>query len=235
MKIEIWSDVVCPFCYIGKRHFEAALAQFTGKNKIEIEWKSFQLDSQYQHNEQESTDQTARLAKKYNRPYEEMKAMQQNIINTASTVGLDMKLFDAIQFNTLKAHRIIQKAKEKNLGDKAEETFFKSYFTDLKNLNNDAVLEEISLNIGLTKEDINDALTNDIYAFKVTQDIQEAQQIGVTGVPFFVFNRKYGISGAQPIEVFTQTLNQSFEEWENSSPKVTIQKGENSCDIDGNC
>ena len=229
MKIEIWSDVVCPFCYIGKRHFEAALKKFEKADEIEIEWKSFQLDPNFQFDPNTALDQTARLAQKYNRPYEEMKAMQQNIINTAANAGLDMKLFDSVQFNTFDAHCIIHKAKEKNLGNEAEEFFFKSHFTEVLDLNNQETLQSVALNIGLTKEDVQDALSNNRYALEVTQDIQEAQNLGITGVPFFVFDRKYGISGAQPVEAFSQTLEKSFEEWQKAaSPKLDFLNNGNS-------
>ena len=236
MKIEIWSDVVCPFCYIGKRNFEKSLEDFKHQKDIEIEWKSFQLDPSFIQNPNEKTDNTERLSKKYNKPYEDMKLMQENIINTAKNVGLEMRLFDSIQFNTFQAHRLIQKAKEKNLGSEAEEKFFKAHFTECLDLGNKEVLTKIAKEIGLNDAEITDALENDSYALAINKDIQEAQNIGVTGVPFFVINRKYGISGAQPTEAFTQTLEKAYEDWKATQPRyLLIEENGNSCSIDGKC
>ncbi len=236
LKIEIWSDVVCPFCYIGKRNFESALEKFPSKDKIEIEWKAFQLDPNFVQNHDEKLDLSQSLAKKYNRSVAEMEQMQQQITQTAKSVGLDYHFDKAITFNTFDAHKIIHKAKEKGLDDKAEELFFKAYFTEGKDIGNPSTLKDLALQIGLNEDEIKDALENDKYGYEVNQDIQEAQQLGVTGVPFFVMDRKYGVSGAQPVEAFTQTIEKAYEDWATNQKetKLDITSG-SSCSIDGTC
>ncbi len=236
LKIEIWSDVVCPFCYIGKRNFELALEKFQAKDKIEVEWKAFQLEPDFIQDKNQKQDLTDALAQKYNRSRAEIEQMQQQIIQTAKSVGLEYDFDKAIRFNTFDAHRIISKAKEKGLDDKAEETFFKAYFTDGLDLGDNTVITEVSKKIGLTEEDIKDALENDKYAYEVRKDIQESQEIGVRGVPFFVLDRKFGVSGAQPVEAFTQTLEKAYEDWSQKQQNIPLDISQgSSCSIDGNC
>lgn len=186
LKVEVWSDIVCPFCYIGKRNYEAALKDFQHASEIELEWKSYQLDPDFQQIPGEQYDLTAGLAKKYNRPVEAIKQMQAQITESAKAVGLTYDFDKAQTFNTFDAHRVLQMAKEHGLGDQLEEVFFKAYFTDGKDLGNLEVLKAEAQTVGLSSEDIEKALTDDAYAYKVNQDIQEAYNIGVTGVPFFV-------------------------------------------------
>lgn len=234
MKVEIWSDIMCPFCYIGKRNIETALAQFPEEKNIEIEWKSFQLDPSLP---QIATDNHEEyLAKRKGFPVEQVKGMLQHVTNTAKQAGLDFHLEESVIVNSYNAHRLIQFAKTKELGGEAEERFFKAYFTegiDLANLEN---LTALGKEIGLDEAELQMAFTDNQYAEKVNQDIEEARMIGVTGVPFFVFDRKYAVSGAQPPQAFLQALEQSFGEWQqqNLNTKLEVSKGE-SCDVDGNC
>jgi protein disulfide-isomerase len=138
--------------------------------------------------------------------------------------------------NSFKAHRLIQLAKTKGLGDAAEEALFKAYFTEGKNVSDMEALSSIALSIGLEASDVALALSEDQYAAAVTQDVLEAQQIGVQGVPFFVFDRKYAISGAQPVPAFTQTLEQAYQEWSSKQQATVLQVQQGpSCDIEGNC
>ncbi len=214
MKVEVWSDIMCPFCYIGKRNYEAALKQFADSNDIEIVWKSFQLDPDITQEAGKKVNVYQYLADRKGWSYEQSVKMHETVVQTAKNAGLEYNFDKAIVANSFNAHRLIQMAKTKGLGDKAEERFFFAYFTEGKDLGNPGVLTELGKEIGLTETDIKDALTNDEYAYSVNQDIQEAQNIGVNGVPFFVFNRKYAISGAQPIEYFLKTLEKSFAEWQ---------------------
>jgi len=236
MKIEIWSDIMCPFCYIGKRHFEAALKQFNHDNAIEIVWKSFQLDPTIPETAQKGLTTTEYLAQRKGMEAERIQEMNAHVTHMATNAGLDYHLDTAILYNSFKAHRIIQLAKTKGLGDIAEEAFFYAHFTLNKDLGDDDILLGIGKEIGFSESEINTALTDDQYALGVRQDIQEAQQIGVTGVPFFVFNRKYAVSGAQPTTVFLDTLHKSFAEWRNDNPlpKMDITGG-NVCTPDGEC
>jgi len=160
--------------------------------------------------------------------------MHEHVVAMANQAGLDYQLDKLVVANMVKAHRVIQFAKKKGLADRIEENMFKAYFTEGKNLADDDVLVAIGIASGLTKEEVIAALTDDFYAYEVDQDIQEARAIGVTGVPFFVFNRKYAISGAQPTEVFLDTLNKSYNEWlaTNPQPGLQITSGE-SCSTAG--
>lgn len=206
MKIEIWSDIMCPFCYIGKRHLEAALNQFPDES-FEIEWKSFQLDPTIVP--QPGKNVYEYLAERKGMSVEESKQMHAGVVARAAEVGLDYRFDKAVISNSFDAHRIIQLAKTKGLGDSMEEIFFKAYFTDGRDLNNKETLMELCVEVGLNALDVKEVLEDETrFANAVRNDISEAQQIGVRGVPFFVFDRKYAISGAQPIEHFEQTIQE---------------------------
>lgn len=218
MKVEVWSDIMCPFCYIGKRQYESALQQFADSNDIEIIWKSFQLDPTIPEEVETGTTVPGYLSKRKGISPEQVTAMHHQVTQMAEKAGLNYNLDTAMVFNSLKAHRIIQLAKTKGLGDVAEETFFYAHFTENKDLGDTQVLIELGNKIGLEEAEITDALTNVAYAASVRADIQEAAQLGVNGVPFFVFNRKYAVSGAQPVNAFLQTLEKSFGEWRKEHP-----------------
>lgn len=234
MKIEIWSDVMCPFCYIGKRNFENALEQFLDKNKLQVVWKSFQLDPSIP--EVQKDNYTDYLVRTKGMPKTQVDGMLDNVTQNAKYVGLDYDFDKAVMVNSLKAHRVTQFAKTKGLGEEAEERFFRAFFTEGENIADEDTLIKIGNEIGLTKENVKMAITNDKYLEMVHQDIQEARTIGVQGVPFFVFDRKYAVSGAQPPQAFLQTLNRSFTEWREANPeiKIEVSKGQ-SCSIDGVC
>ncbi|WP_447640386.1 MULTISPECIES: DsbA family oxidoreductase [Chitinophagaceae] len=237
LHIEVWSDVVCPFCYIGKRNLEKALSNFPHQNTISVEWKSYQLDPTFEQDPDQKLNLVASLAKKYNRPVAVIEESQKNIVRAAKEVGLHFDFDKAVTFNTFQAHRVIQKAKEIGLGDQAEETFFSAYFEQGEDLGNRAVLKNESVDrIGLTEQQFEDALSDQRYANKVLDDIKEAYQIGVQGVPFFVFDRKYAVSGAQPVAAFSETLQTAYDAWmRNQSTSITTVAQGPSCDLDGNC
>lgn len=236
LKIEVWSDVVCPFCYIGKKHLEDALETFEHKDEVEIEWKSYQLDPTFEQPAKKlSIDEM--LAKKYNKPVDAIRESQKNLVRSAKEVGLDFDFDSAVPFNTFQAHRVIQKAKEKGLGDRAEEIFFSNYFEQGKDLGKlDVLKKEAIESVGLSEADFSDAISNKVYADKVLDNLKEAYSIGVQGVPFFVFDRKYAVSGAQPVPAFVETLQATYDEWKakNNTTFKTVAQG-SSCDVNGNC
>lgn len=213
MTIEIWSDILCPFCFIGKRNLEAALAQFENRSQIEVVWKSFQLDPSIVIEDTHKDNVYQYLAKRKGWSYEQSVKIHEGVVEMAKNAGLTYNFEIAKVANSFNAHRIIQKAKSKALGDIAEEHFFLAYFTEGKDLTELKSLTEIGLSIGLTKLEVEEALTLDEFAYKVNEDIQEAREIGVNGVPFFVFNRQFAISGAQPPAAFLDVLKTSFESW----------------------
>lgn len=206
MKIEIWSDIMCPFCYIGKRQLETALAEFPNE-EFEIEWKSFQLDPSIEP--QSGKDVYTFLAERKGISVEQSIEMHKGVVERAKSVGLDYHFDKAIISNSLTAHRIIHLAKSKKLGDEMEEIFFKAYFTEGRDLNDAQTLIELGVKAGLDAAEVKEVVeNNNIYLNEVQEDITEAQQIGVQGVPFFVFDRKYAVSGAQPVEAFVNTIKE---------------------------
>lgn len=212
MKVEIWSDIMCPFCYIGKRHFEEALKQFPEADKVEIEWRSFQLDPTLP---KPASDQNVYeyLAQRKGISAEQSKRMHENVVQMALEAGLDYDFDNTVVANSFDAHRLIQFAKTKNLGDEAEERLFKAYFTEGKDMCARANLLQFAKEIGLDENETKKVLGSNAYTEEVKRDIEEAAQLGVRGVPFFVFNRKYAVSGAQPSEAFIGVLEKSFSEF----------------------
>ena len=234
MKIEIWSDVMCPFCYIGKRRFEDALQQFAHKDEVEVEWKSFQLNPDMKTDPSVNINQYLAEVKGWNLEYAQK--MNDHVTEMAAQVGLKYDFDKAVVANSFNAHRLSHLAKKHGLGDAAEEALFKAYFTEGKNIDDQDTLIGLGVSIGLNADELKQALDSDDFADDVKHDIAEARQLGIQGVPFFVMNNKYGVSGAQAVPVFSETLEKSFAEWqqENTKPALTIIEGE-SCRPDGNC
>ncbi|EPR67187.1 DsbA family oxidoreductase [Cyclobacterium qasimii] len=216
MKIEIWSDVVCPFCYIGKRRFEKALANFDQKDQIEVIYRSFQLNPEIKTD----TDKTVvqYLSESKGVPLEQAAEMTAYVTQQAAIEGLEYQMDHAVVANTFRSHRLLQLALDQGLQLETKERLLKAYFIEGKNIDDIPTLIELSNEIGLT--DVAETLQGDNYADEVERDILESKQFGIQGVPFFVFNRKYGISGAQEVKVFAEAIEQSFKEWV-ESPQPT--------------
>lgn len=232
LKIQIWSDVMCPFCYIGKRKIEEALSLFENKEAVVIEWKSFQLDPNFVATPNESI--VDHLAEKYRRDTDWAQSMIDNMTINAKNSGLDFHFEKAILANSRNAHRLLHLAKKHQLSNEVKELLFKAYLTDGLNVNDWKTLQEIGQKVGLPMEEINQLIDTDSYINEVRQDQQEAQALGVTGVPFFVFDNKYAVSGAQPTEIFLKTLEKAWEEGEFIAPIETdILSETNSCTIEG--
>ena len=234
MKIEIWSDVMCPFCYIGKRNLETALEQFAHNNHIEILWKSYQLDPSFPDTVTENYQEY--LVKRKGMTAEQVKGMLDNVTQSAKQVGLEYHLDQSVIVNSLNAHKLIQFAKTQDLGDEIEERLFRAFFTEGKNIADLATLTQLAKEISLDKSLVKTVFTDERYASLVKQDVQEAQQIGVQGVPFFVIDRKYAVSGAQPPQAFLESLEKAFAEWRTLHPitKLEVTQGQN-CSTDGDC
>ena len=230
MKVEIWSDIVCPFCYIGKRKFETALADFAGKDKVEIEWKSFQLDPEMDNKEGLNVHEY--LGKRKGGTPADGKRMNDGMTAAAAEVGLQYDFDNGIINNTINAHRLLHWAKAAGLQNELKERIFKAYYTEGIDTADIAELVRLAKETGLDPVQARKVLEENLYVKEVLQDQQEAAELGVQGVPFYVFNRKYAVSGAQPSEVFAQVLNKALEE---EKPALIIEQGEGSCDINGNC
>ncbi|MDR0224679.1 MAG: DsbA family oxidoreductase [Myroides odoratus] len=231
MKVEIWSDVMCPFCYVGKKHFENALAQLPFKDKIEVEWKSFQLDPTLPV-EGASESTLDYLVKRKGMPKEQIEGMMHHLDQSGAAVGIEFRQDIAIPVNTFRAHRLIHLAQSHGKGNEMEEALFFAHFTAGKNVGDLEVLTELATSIGLNKEEVVALLQSDEQTQEVKNDIEEAQALGISGVPFFVVDRKYGISGAQPIDTFAEALTQAYEE---SQPKFEMKGDQdaNACGPDG--
>lgn len=210
MKVEIWSDFVCPYCYIGKRRFETALQNFPHKEEVEVIYKSFELapDSPRDGN----PDVHTYLAAKYGISREQAIANTNQVAGQAKMVGLDFYFERTIQTNTFDAHRLAHYAAAKGKAFEMTERLLKAHFTDSLHVGDYDILADLAVEVGLDREEVLSFLSSKEYSDEVRRDEMEANQLGIRGVPFFVINRKYGISGAQPSEVFSEALQKVWDE-----------------------
>ena len=232
MDINIWSDVRCPFCYIGKRKFEMALEQFPHKDKVNVTWKSFELDPNVETNTKVSATEHLAEAKGISKAQAE--GMQQHVANIAKEIGLDFNTKNMVVANSFNAHKLIQLAKVKGLGNEVEEVLFKAYFMEGKNIDDKDTLIETGVSIGLDEKEVKAIFTSEAFVKEVKQDEMQAQSIGINGVPFFVLNNKYAVSGAQSPETFLEVLEQTWKEFEKENKPLIVTEGE-SCSADGTC
>ena len=210
MKVEIWSDFVCPFCYMGKKRFELALKKFKHKDKVEIIYRSYELNPNIE--KVGNPNQVDSLMQKYGMEKEEVMSMLNDIVMQGSELGLEYNFEKSIATNTMDAHRLFHYAKTK--GDVAPliNMLFKSHFTDGLNISDHKVLTNITQELGYNQEEVMQVLESDKYKEDVLEDELRARLVGVRGVPFFVINEEYWISGAQPVEEFLQALDEVWAE-----------------------
>lgn len=210
MRVDIWSDVVCPWCYVGKRRFEAALARFPHRDSVEVHWRSFELDPRAPR--RRDGDRIEHLATKYRIAREQAVAMDRQITAVGGSVGLDLRLDRTQGGNSFDAHRLIHLAAEQGLAGEMKERLLKAYFTDGEPIGEPATLARLAKELGLPAGEVDDVLAGDRYAEAVRADERHAQALGATGVPFFVVDETYGIPGAQEPEVFTNVLERAWSE-----------------------
>lgn len=209
MKIEIWSDFVCPYCYLGEKKLEKALDEFQDKDNVEITFRSFQLDpNEVKH---ERGDYYEFISKKYGVPYESAKSRMDATKSEAAKVGLNYRYDIMIRNNTSLAHQAAKFAKDEGKEKLLVDSFFKAYFEEGADLGNLDTLLSLAGEVGLNIERLGKILKENSYLSKVTDDQKEASNIGITGVPFFVINGKVAVSGAQSIEHFKEALNKASE------------------------
>jgi len=206
IQVEIWSDVMCPFCYIGKRQFEAALAEFPEKDRVEITWRSFQLDPGMTAMPGLSIDEY--LASRKGFPVEQSKQMHARMTQNAAQYGLDYRFDKIVVNNSHAAHRLIQAAKSQGKGDALEEALFHAYFTEGRDIGDRAALAELADRAGLSGGTADEAWNDESgkWGALVDAEAAEASELGATGVPFFVFGRQYGVTGAQGTPTFRKVL-----------------------------
>ncbi|PAU93909.1 disulfide bond formation protein DsbA [Aliifodinibius salipaludis] len=208
MKVEIWSDVMCPFCYIGKRRFENALKNFEYADEVKIKWRSFQLNPDMETDPNANINEYLAKAKGWS--LEQAQQMNQRVTDMAADEGLEYNMDQAVVANSYDAHRLAQFSKDRGKADEMEEALFNAYFTDGKNIADHQTLIGLAKDIGIDPTEAQSILESDKYANAVDHDIQLAQNINITGVPFFLFDQKFGVSGARETEVFLKALKQSW-------------------------
>ena len=232
MRIEIWSDVVCPWCYIGKRRLETALAGFEHRDEVEIVWRSFQLDPAAPLVPEQTVAES--LGQKYGGGPEAGRQMVERVEAVAAEEGLLFRLGEAQRVNTVDAHRLLHLAHAQGgpaLQSLLKEELLAAYFLRAENVADHDLLRRTAEKVGLDGGSVDRVLTTDAYADAVEADIREAAALGATGVPFFVVDRAYGISGAQPAEAFTQVLERS---WAETHPTLQhVGHSDDACGPDG--
>ena len=206
--IEIWSDVVCPWCYIGKRRLEAALARFEHRDEASVVWRSFELDPQAERDP--AAPAAERLAAKYGMSVEEAAARQAQIAALAAEEGLEYHMDRTRGGNSFDAHRLIQLGKARGAQDAVKERLMRAHFTEGERIGDPETLARLAAEAGLDAAEARAVLASDQYADAVREDEDLARRIGINGVPFFVLGRRYGVSGAQPADVLLQALDQSW-------------------------
>ena len=220
MRIEIWSDVVCPWCYIGKRRLETALSHFEHRDEVEIVWRSYQLDPGAPTEPTEST--TTMLARKYGQSPDGAQQMQDRVEAVAAEEGLVYRLAEAQRANTLDAHRLLHLAHEEGRQGELKEALLAAYFLHARNVADPDVLAGIAREVGLDEVRVKEVLTTDRFADAVEADVRQAAAYGATGAPFFVVDGRYGVSGAQPAEAFAQVLERA---WADAHPALDLVGG----------
>lgn len=211
MPVEIWSDVMCPFCYIGKRKFESALAEFPHRDKVQVSWKSFQLDPEMKTQPGKSIN--AYLSERKGWSLDYTRSMNARVTQSAADIGLHYDFDKAVVANSFDAHRLIQLAKTQELDDAMEEKLFKAYFSEGADISDHTVLSRLAGEAGLDATEARQVLQGQAFAEAVHEDNLEARRIGVTGVPFFVLNRRFAVSGAQDSAMFLEALSKAYVEW----------------------
>ncbi len=231
--MDIWSDIACPWCYIGKRRFEQALSQFEGKDDVDIVWHSFELDLSAPISKPSSLNAMRDgLASKYGRSTAEAQGMLDSMAQTAAEVGLSYHFDQAQPANTFQAHQLIHLATEHGLQDAMKERLLHAYFSEGQHLGQVDTLVKLGAEVGLKTEEIRTALEAQTYANAVRQDEAQAQAYGIQGVPFFVLGGKYGVSGAQAPETLLSALKQV---WREQAPLQLMGSADAQGCEDGSC
>jgi predicted DsbA family dithiol-disulfide isomerase len=210
VRVDIWSDVICPWCYLGKRRFERALAEFDRRDEVEVVYRSFELDPRMPRGE--AQPKVPLLAAKFGKSEADVREMEAGIERLAAEDGLEYNLDGSLIGNTFDAHRVLHLAKERGVQAAATERFFRAYFTEQRSLFDVDSLAEVAVEAGLDRDEVLRILKDGTYTDAVREDIERARALGANGVPFFVLDDRYGVSGAQSTETFTAALARAFED-----------------------
>ena len=230
MDVEIWSDIACPWCYIGKRRFEAALARFDHRDDVHVTWRSFELDPAAP--DEREGERAARLAEKYGITVDRAHEMERQMTETAAGEGLDFRFDVARSGSTFDAHRVVHLAAEQGLQDAMKERLLRAYFGEGELMSDHETLMRLAVEVGLDEDSVRQMLASDRYADEVRNDERAAHAFGISAVPTFVVDRSIGVSGAHPPEALLELLR---EGWARRAPARAIVAGGAACDVDGNC
>ncbi|MDB4886058.1 MAG: dsbA [Gemmatimonadetes bacterium] len=229
MQIDIWSDIACPWCYVGKRRFEQALSRFEHRDRVTVQWRSFELDPGAPAVQAEP--QAELLARKYRMPLAQAEAMNARMTAAAAEEGLDFHFERVKVGNTFDAHRLVHLAHASGLQDAMKERLMRAYLTEGLAIGTQEVLQRLAEDVGLDAEQVRATLASDRFADEVRGEENDARELGITGVPFFVLGGKYGVSGAQSPDTLLEAIRQAYAETE---PKVTMLGGDAAaCGPDG--
>ncbi|HSZ05225.1 MAG TPA: DsbA family oxidoreductase [Solirubrobacteraceae bacterium] len=227
MDVEIWSDIACPWCYVGKRRFEAALAEFEHREDVRVIWRSFELDPQAPR--EREGDRTARLAQKYGMTIERAREIERHLVEVAAGEGLDFRFGIARSGTTFDAHRVVHLAAEHGLQDAMKERLLRAYFSEGELVGDHPTLVRLAVEVGLDEDEVSATLAGERYAEQVREDERTANELGISAVPTFVVDRALGASGAQPPESLLELLRDG---WARRGP-VSVLAGGQSCGVDG--
>ena len=227
MNVEIWSDIACPWCYVGKRRFEAALAGFEHRDEVTVTWRSFELDP---HAPAERPgDRAVHLAEKYGSSVEQAREMHRQMTEVAAGEGLHFDFDIARGGNTFDAHRLLHLAHDHGAQDAVKERLMRAHLGEGELISDHTTLERLTVEAGLPEEEVRDVLATDRYAAAVREDERTARSLGITAVPFFVADRAIGAAGAQPPDVLADLLRRGWE----LRPAVTVVADGPACGPDG--
>lgn len=230
MQIEVWSDVVCPWCYIGKRRFEAALKGFEHREDVQVTWRSFELDPAAPA--EREGERAARLAEKYGITVERAREMERQMTDTAAGEGLEFRFDRARGGATFDAHRVIHLAGEHGLQDAMKERLLRGYFTEGELMSDRETLVRLAAEVGLEADEVREMLAGERFCTEVRSDERTAAQFGISAVPTFVVDRALGVSGAHPPEALLGLLR---EGWARRAPAPVVLAGGEACGVDGDC
>ena len=208
MRVEIWSDVVCPWCYIGKRRFEIALRGFPAADQVDVVWRSFELDPAAPRHREGPLDE--HVARKYGMSREQAHAAQARLVALGADVGIEFRFDIAQPGNTLDAHRLLHLAADRRVQDATKDRLFAAYFTEGAPIGEREMLIELAGEVGLEVDEVREVLAGRTYVEEVRSDERAATELGVSGVPFFVIDRKYAVSGAQSSDIFRDVLDEAW-------------------------
>ena len=230
MDVEIWSDIACPWCYVGKRRFEAALARFEHRDDVRVTWRSFELDPAAPA--EREGERAERLAEKYGMSVERAREMERQMTDTAAGEGLDFRFDLARSGSTFDGHRVVHLAGEHGLQDAMKERLLRAYFGEGQLMSDRETLVRLAVEVGLDVDEVRGMVASDRFAEEVRDDERTAHAFGISAVPTFVVDRSIGVSGAQPPEALLELLR---EGWARRAPAPVMVAGGEACGVDGDC